>query len=115
MLSCVVQMQTDERVQGGRGGGQGKLRIGLAEQTVLQALGFAVVLQRDGAKNHDGGLAGRTETGAQKVKQAYSECPSYDKLIPALLEHPLAVRPCLHPVMGSVQANIPSYVWICRR
>lgn len=81
-------------------GTQGKLRIGLAEQTVLQALGHAIVLQHDGAKNHDGGLAGRMETGAQKVKQAYSECPSYDKLIPALLQHPLSVWPFLQPVFG---------------
>ena len=70
---------------------QGKLRIGLAEQTVLVALAHAVVLQREGAAlvaSHEA-IADRLETAAQAVKAGYSECPSYDELVPALLELPI--------------------------
>lgn len=75
---------------------QGKLRIGLAEQTVLAALAQAVLLQRGGEQersNRDGGLAGRLAAAEQAVKLAYSQCPSYDLLVPALLEHPVMARP----------------------
>ncbi|GFR47278.1 hypothetical protein Agub_g8965 [Astrephomene gubernaculifera] len=65
---------------------QAKLRIGLAEQSVLVALAHAVHLHREGVKEREGRLAERLEAAAQVVKQAYSECPSYDVLIPALLE-----------------------------
>eukprot|EP00198_Chlamydomonas_reinhardtii_P013554 XP_001702891.1 DNA ligase [Chlamydomonas reinhardtii] len=69
---------------------QAKLRIGLAEQSVLVALSHAVHLHRGGPaalKQPDVKLAEALEAGAQVVKQAYSECPSYDVLVPALLEH----------------------------
>lgn len=57
---------------------QTKLRIGLAEQSVLVALGHAVQLHQGGSSDKDGKLADRLERAAQLVKQAYSECPSYD-------------------------------------
>ncbi|KXZ56337.1 hypothetical protein GPECTOR_1g298 [Gonium pectorale] len=66
---------------------QAKLRIGLAEQSVLVALAHAVHLHREGVKDRDGRLAERLEAAAQVVKQAYSECPTYDVLVPALLEN----------------------------
>ena len=71
-------------------GVQGKLRIGLAEQTVIVALAHAVLLHRDGADGTD--LAARLEQSAQAVKMAYSQCPSWDVLLPALLEHGPVVR-----------------------
>ncbi|KAF5842835.1 hypothetical protein DUNSADRAFT_4719 [Dunaliella salina] len=40
-------------------------------------------------KDNGVGLAERLERAAQTVKQVYSECPSYDELIPALLKHGL--------------------------
>ena len=61
---------------------QAKLRIGLAEQSVLVALAHSTQLQRDGAKDKDGRLADRLEQASQAVKQAYSECPSYDVVRP---------------------------------
>ncbi len=71
---------------------QGKLRIGLAEQTVLVALAHAVLLHRQG--NKDSKLAGQLEEASQAVKYVYSQCPSYDQLVPALLNHPVSVS-CL--------------------
>ncbi len=64
---------------------QGKLRVGLAEQTVLTSLAQAVLLE--GKEASKGRLAEDLEEAAQIVKQVYSECPSYDEMIPALLEH----------------------------
>ena len=58
---------------------QGKLRIGLAEQTVLVSLAQAIVLHRG-----DDDL----DRAVSIVKSVYSECPSYDLLIPALLSTP---------------------------
>eukprot|EP00195_Chlamydomonas_chlamydogama_P015251 CAMPEP_0202891666 /NCGR_PEP_ID=MMETSP1392-20130828/1671_1 /ASSEMBLY_ACC=CAM_ASM_000868 /TAXON_ID=225041 /ORGANISM="Chlamydomonas chlamydogama, Strain SAG 11-48b" /LENGTH=944 /DNA_ID=CAMNT_0049575491 /DNA_START=248 /DNA_END=3082 /DNA_ORIENTATION=+ len=68
---------------------QAKLRIGLAEQSVLVALGHAVLLQRGELKPRDPQLAEKLEEAARMVKVAFSTCPSYDVMIPALLQHPL--------------------------
>lgn len=57
------------------------------------ALAHAQSLHRHGASNTDGKLANRLETAVQAVKQAYSQCPSYDVLIPALLKFPIEVVP----------------------
>ena len=56
---------------------QGKLRIGLAEKTILMSLADAVA-QRDQCK---------PEKAVDLVKRAFCECPSYDALVPALLKH----------------------------
>lgn len=72
---------------------QGKLRIGLAEQTVLVALAHAAALQQEGVTGSSEDVAGALENAAQVVKRVYSECPSYDDLIPALLEGPIADLP----------------------
>lgn len=78
---------------------QGKLRIGLGAETLLVALAHAVLLHKEGGRS-DKDLANRLEEASQAVKLAYSQCPSYDKLIPALLDHPVEVtlsscRACL--------------------
>ncbi|KAI8370577.1 ATP-dependent DNA ligase [Radiomyces spectabilis] len=68
---------------------EGKLRIGLAEQTVLSALATSVVLTKDSGKlskqqkEHDLAIA------ADTVKSVYNQMPCYDMLVPALLKYPL--------------------------
>jgi DNA ligase-1 len=76
----------------------GKLRIGLAEQSVLTALANAATqtplckefppscLDASKGMNAETWKA-KMEQEALIVKTTYSECPSYDALIPVLLEH----------------------------
>ncbi|SJX65909.1 probable CDC9-DNA ligase I [Sporisorium reilianum f. sp. reilianum] len=68
---------------------EGKLRIGLAERSVLVALARAVVISRLGAQLaqlSQESLAKQLEDGTELVKAVYSELPSYDLVIPALLK-----------------------------
>ncbi|KAF8603617.1 ATP-dependent DNA ligase [Ceratobasidium sp. AG-I] len=68
---------------------EGKLRIRLAERTVLVALAQACVL----AENHGDlkkwskeELGTKCDEGADILKSVFSEIPSYDLVVPALLE-----------------------------
>ncbi|EIW86741.1 ATP-dependent DNA ligase [Coniophora puteana RWD-64-598 SS2] len=68
---------------------EGKLRIGNAERTVLVALAHAAVLaekEQAGKKWSSEKLTGRLEEGTHIMKSVYSELPTYDLVIPALLE-----------------------------
>ncbi|TDL28660.1 ATP-dependent DNA ligase [Rickenella mellea] len=68
---------------------EGKLRIGNAERSVLLAVAHAAVLhekEASGKKWNKEKLAARLEEAANIVKSVYSELPSYDLVIPALLE-----------------------------
>ncbi|EJT98065.1 ATP-dependent DNA ligase [Dacryopinax primogenitus] len=66
---------------------EGKLRIRLAERTVLVAVAWATVLRDRGSKKWSKEkLASELEEGANIVKSVYSELPSYDCVIPALLD-----------------------------
>lgn len=68
---------------------EGKLRIGNAERSVLVALAHAIVLaekEKDSKKWSKEKLASRLEEGAEVVKSVYSELPSYDVVIPSLLD-----------------------------
>ncbi|KAF8067164.1 lig1 [Scenedesmus sp. PABB004] len=94
---------------------QAKLRIGLAEQSVLVAIAHSVLLHKEGASDKDGLLAERLEAAAQAVKAAYSECPSYDVLVPALLDHPLSELPArvaftpgvpVHPMLAKPTTGV---------
>ena len=73
---------------------QGKMRIGLAEQTVLVALAHAAALnelQKDGASLPKGdALQEKLNEAEATVKQVYCEMPNYEVIVPALLEHGLA-------------------------
>jgi len=65
---------------------EGKLRLGLAERTALVSLAHAVIA-------HEASVKGKTPTTAEvekaeaMLKTVYSELPSYDLIIPAMLEH----------------------------
>ncbi|XP_027150563.1 DNA ligase 1 isoform X2 [Coffea eugenioides] len=63
---------------------QAKLRIGLAEQTLLAALGHAAVYA-DKQSSTPANIDSSLEEAAKIVKQVYSVIPVYDKIIPALL------------------------------
>ncbi|PFH58202.1 hypothetical protein XA68_14022 [Ophiocordyceps unilateralis] len=65
---------------------EGKLRLGLAERTVLVSLAQAVVCHEAEQK---GGVPSTTELekGELMLKTVYSELPSYDVIVPALLKH----------------------------
>ncbi|GAA5919183.1 hypothetical protein JCM5296_000204 [Sporobolomyces johnsonii] len=68
---------------------EGKLRIGLAEKTVLVSLAHAVVTaenNKSGKKVSREKLSQQLEEGADTVKAVFSELPSYDLVVPALLE-----------------------------
>ncbi|PFH54460.1 hypothetical protein AMATHDRAFT_72261 [Amanita thiersii Skay4041] len=68
---------------------EGKLRIGNAEQTVLVALAHAAVLaevQQSNKKLNSEKITSRLEQATQTIKSVYSELPSYDEVIPTLLE-----------------------------
>ncbi len=91
----------------------GKLRIGLAEQSVLQALAHACVQTPLGQpypppvhtayKSVDNEAFKEKLAGQSfKLKTAYCECPTYDVVVPALLEVCL-----LYQIESSV-------LWFCR-
>ncbi|WAQ83893.1 hypothetical protein PtA15_4A342 [Puccinia triticina] len=71
---------------------EGKLRIGLAERTVLVALANAAVRTGVGHKSNSKRkssseeLAKEIVEGTEIVKAVFSEIPSYDLVIPALLQ-----------------------------
>jgi DNA ligase-1 len=95
MLSDAVKEESKYLVRGL----QGKLRIGLAEQTVLTALAQAIFItpsanmldtrvgQPKDKSAEDMGVA------VDAVKQAFSECPSYDELTAALLNFGISDLP----------------------
>ncbi|KAH6624434.1 ATP-dependent DNA ligase [Chaetomium sp. MPI-SDFR-AT-0129] len=65
---------------------EGKLRLGLAEKTVIVSLAQAIVAHEAAQK----GKTAKTEDiahGESILKTAYSELPSYDIIIPAMIEH----------------------------
>ncbi|XP_065353538.1 DNA ligase 1 [Cloeon dipterum] len=83
----------------------GKLRIGLAEQTVLQALALACVTTPPEQKeyppavlNASQGISAESfksklDEHALILKTTYCECPVYEKIIPIMLEHGLKKLP----------------------
>ena len=58
---------------------EGKLRIGLAEQTVLSSLAHAVMVSK--------GESITQPEAIEILKQVFSELPLYEKMIPALLKY----------------------------
>ncbi len=66
---------------------EGKLRIGLAQQTILISLAHAIALRDPAVAKLSGERRATVLAEAVAVvKQTFSELPSYDVIVPALLE-----------------------------
>ncbi|KAJ3183986.1 tRNA ligase [Gaertneriomyces sp. JEL0708] len=67
---------------------EGKLRIGLAEQSILQALGHAAALADPKMKklSAEKRIAKLADAGAT-LKHVFNELPNYDEIIPSLLKY----------------------------
>ena len=68
---------------------EGKLRIGLAERSVIIALAHAFVTaknDKEGKKPNTATLAKEMEEASDILKSVFSEIPSYDAVVPALLD-----------------------------
>jgi DNA ligase-1 len=79
---------------------EGKLRLGLAEKTVLVALAQAVVAHEAAVKGEKAPSTEKLSEGEAVLKGVYSELPAYEVIIPAMLEHGILKLPevCkLHP------------------
>ncbi|KAI9221535.1 ATP-dependent DNA ligase [Blastocladiella britannica] len=82
---------------------EGKLRIGLAERTVLASLAHAFAAVRTGPATTNGrrprpaDVAASTAAAAaaaeDTLKAVYAELPSYDAIVPALLQRPVSALP----------------------
>ncbi|KAB8339227.1 hypothetical protein FH972_022161 [Carpinus fangiana] len=65
---------------------EGKMRLGLAEKTVLVSVAQAMV-------THEKSVAGKASStddlakGEQIMKSVYNELPSYEVIVPAMIEH----------------------------
>ncbi|KAJ5084106.1 hypothetical protein NUU61_008685 [Penicillium alfredii] len=67
---------------------EGKLRLGLAEKTVLVAIAQAVVAHEAAVKGETPSVNKETE-GEAILKTVYSELPAWEAIIPAMLDHGL--------------------------
>ncbi|PGH35625.1 DNA ligase 1 [[Emmonsia] crescens] len=66
---------------------EGKLRLGLAEKTVLVALAHAMVAHEVEVQGEKAPSTEELAKGEAILKSVYSELPSYEVIIPAMLEH----------------------------
>ncbi|KAF2761863.1 ATP-dependent DNA ligase [Pseudovirgaria hyperparasitica] len=66
---------------------EGKLRLGLAEKSVLVALSNAVVMHESKVKTGKDASGQKIAEGERMLKSIYSELPSYEVIIPEMLKH----------------------------
>ncbi|KAL1925333.1 uncharacterized protein VTP21DRAFT_216 [Calcarisporiella thermophila] len=66
---------------------EGKLRIGLAEKTILVALAHAITLSRETRKLKKEKLEMEIKNAVETLKSVYNELPTYDLIVPNLLEY----------------------------
>lgn len=66
---------------------EGKLRLGLAEKTVLVALAQAMVFHETAQNSDKIPSTEQLAKGERILKSVYSELPSYEVIIPAMLQH----------------------------
>ncbi|RWS07438.1 DNA ligase 1-like isoform X2 [Dinothrombium tinctorium] len=72
----------------------GKLRIGLAEQSLLVSLARCILLSEDPKllRNTES-FKKKLESATQIIKTTYCECPNYDKIVDVLLQHGIEELP----------------------
>ncbi|KAL4878986.1 hypothetical protein BJY04DRAFT_194531 [Aspergillus karnatakaensis] len=68
---------------------EGKLRLGLADKTVLVAISQAVVSHESALRGEKAPSAEKLAEGESILKTVYSELPAYEVIIPPMLEHGL--------------------------
>ncbi|TYZ57313.1 hypothetical protein PybrP1_008027, partial [[Pythium] brassicae (nom. inval.)] len=89
--SLLVKCEKDRKSDAGSGtaaegakyiirGLQGKLRIGLAEKSILIGLTYAFMLEKDAGDKE------KQQAALAHVKKAFAECPSYNALVAAFQE-----------------------------
>ena len=66
---------------------EAKLRLGLAEKTVLVGLAHAMVIHETEQKSNKLPSTEKLAEGEAILKTVYSELPSYEVIIPAMIEH----------------------------
>ncbi|KAI9713916.1 MAG: hypothetical protein M1820_000646 [Bogoriella megaspora] len=66
---------------------EGKMRLGLAEKTALVALAQAMVIHEISQRGDKVPSTDQMAKGESILKSVYSELPSYEVIIPAMLEH----------------------------
>lgn len=66
---------------------EGKLRLGLAEKTVLVSLAQAIVTHEAAVAGEKAPTPEKMAEGEAVLKQVYSQLPSYEEIIPAMLEN----------------------------
>ncbi|KAI9678920.1 MAG: hypothetical protein M1829_001905 [Trizodia sp. TS-e1964] len=66
---------------------EGKLRLGLADRTVLVSLAQAMVIHETESQGKKLSSTDQLAKGEEVLKTVYSELPSYEVIIPAMLEH----------------------------
>ncbi|MCJ1421416.1 hypothetical protein MMC32_007779 [Xylographa parallela] len=66
---------------------EGKLRLGLAEKTVLVALAHAMVIYETEKNGNKVPSSEQLAKGETILKTVYSELPNYEVIVPAMLEH----------------------------
>ncbi|KAL2047030.1 hypothetical protein N7G274_001048 [Stereocaulon virgatum] len=66
---------------------EGKLRLGLAEKTVLVGLAHAMVIHETEQESNKLPSTEKLAEGEAILKTVYSELPSYEVIIPAMIEH----------------------------
>ncbi|KAF2422386.1 DNA ligase I [Tothia fuscella] len=69
---------------------EGKLRLGLADKTVLVALAQAVTFHEVNSRTGKIPSTDQLAKGESMLKSVYSELPSYEVIIPAILTHGMA-------------------------
>ncbi|KAF2471967.1 DNA ligase 1 [Lindgomyces ingoldianus] len=72
---------------------EGKLRLGLAERTVLVALAQAMMFHEMSAKGSKIPSTADLAKAESTLKSVYSELPSYEVIIPAMLKHGILSLP----------------------